>query len=121
MALAKSEFDNKHYGNTEKVKVTDYENPFDAVAEYLFFLSAHYQYKKESEWARDQNKKIIVHENGSKDLKIWGTKKEEFARDLMAWLSQNGATVIQSEKSEWLKVEPERSIMVDKTVLNISF
>ena len=40
MALAKSEFDNPNYGNTKNVKVTDYTNPFDAVAEYLFFLSA---------------------------------------------------------------------------------
>ena len=121
MALAKSEFDNPNYGKRKKVNVTDYTNPFDAVAEYLFFLSAQYGYTKESEWSRNQNKKIIIHENGSKDLKIWGTNKDQFTADLCKWLLENGASIIKSEKSEWLKVEPERSIMVDKTVLNIRF
>ena len=121
MALAKSEFDDPNYGKRKKVNVKEYSNPFDAVAEYIFFLSAHYEYKKESEWDRDQSKKIVVHENGSRDLKIWGTNKDQFTKDLIVWLAQNGATVIQSDKSEWLKVEPEKSIMVDKINLNIRF
>jgi len=121
MSLAKSEFDNPNYGKRKKVNVTDYSNPFDALAEYLFFLSSHHEYKKESAWDRDMQKNIIVHEDGSKDLKIWGTNKDQFTADLCKWLLENGASIIQSEKSEWLRVETERSIMVDKTVLNIRF